>query len=180
MTPPRRLAAAAATVVLGTALLPSLALAKDSDAQRRASAFQAVLDCRGVADNAARLACYDAAAANIGQAEEKGDIVVIDRAQAQKAHREAFGLHVPSLDFVTKALKPEEVDQIRARVTSARADAYGKWTFVLEDGAVWRQIAGDLLRDPKAGSTVEIKRGAIGSFKMSVDGQPTIKVHRDN
>lgn len=165
--------------VLAGLLLPGLAVAKP-DAKQSAAAFQAVLNCRGLADSAQRLACYDAAAASMGEAEAKGDIVVIDRAQAREAHREAFGLHVPSLDFVTRALKPEEVDQVEGVVKSARADPYGKWTFELQDGAIWRQIEGDLFRDPKSGSKVTIRKAALGSFKMSVDGQPTIKVHRDN
>jgi hypothetical protein len=159
---------------------PGLAAAKDKGQDKsRAAAFQSVLDCRAISDNAQRLACYDAAASRMGEAEAKGDIVVIDRQQAQQAHREAFGLRVPSLDFVTKALKPEEVDQIQGVIKSARADAFGHWTFVLEDGAVWRQIAGDLDYTPKSGSKVAIHKAALGSFKMSVDGQPTIKVHRD-
>lgn len=173
----RPLAAAVLFAALG---LPAAAFAQDRPRSPEPPAvLRSVMDCRGIADNTARLACYDAATAKFGQAEEKGEIVVIDRAQAQQAHREAFGLHVPSLSFVTRALAPEEVDQVRSRLKSARADAYGKWTFVLEDGAVWRQIAGDLFRDPKAGQTVVIQRGALGSFKMSVEGQPTIKVHRD-
>jgi hypothetical protein len=171
--PPRP---AFAALALAVVLAPGWALAKE---EPRAAAFQSVLDCRGIADNAARLACYDAAAAKMDQAEAKGDIVVIDRAEAQKAHREAFGLHVPSLDFVRRALKPEEVDQITGVVKAARSDVNGRWTVVLDDGAVWRQIAGDQLRDPRAGSKVVIEKGAIGSFKMSIDGQPFIKVHRD-
>lgn len=165
----------AAALVL---LAPGLAEAKDEP--QHAAVIQQLLACRAMSDGAARLACYDAAAGRMGEAEAKGDIVVIDRAQAQQAHREAFGLHVPSLGFVTRALAPEDVDQIQGVVKSARADAYGKWTFQLQDGAVWRQIDGELFRDPKPGQNVVIRRAALGSFKMSVDGQPTIKVHRDN
>ncbi|HEX3700586.1 MAG TPA: hypothetical protein VHV27_07925 [Phenylobacterium sp.] len=172
---PARLAAAAAIALL----LPGLALAKEDKTRDRAAAFQSVLDCRSIAEAAQRLACYDAAAAKMGEAEAKGDIVVIDRAQAKAAHRQAFGLSLPSLDFVTRALKPEEVDEIQGVVKSARADGYGHWTIVLEDGAVWRQIEGQLDRDPRAGSKVTIHRAALGSFKMSVDGEPNIKVHRD-
>jgi hypothetical protein len=145
----------------------------------RAGAFDAVLKCRGLSEDAARLACYDAAAGRMGEAEKNGDIVVIDRAQASAAHREAFGLHVPSLDFVTKALRPEEVDSLQGVVKSARADQNGFWTFWLEDGAKWRQISGQLARDPKPGSKVRIRRGTVGSFLMNVDNQGSIKVHRD-
>ena len=157
----------------------SAAQAKDAAAQTKAAAFQAVLDCRAVADGAQRLACYDAAAAKMGEAETRGDIVVIDRAQASAAHRDAFGLHVPSLSFVTRALKPEEVDRVDGVVESARADINGRWTLALQGGAVWRQISGDLDRPPKAGSKVAIRKGTLGSYLMNVDGQPSIKVHRD-
>jgi hypothetical protein len=169
--------ALAATAVLLAGALPAQGFAKD--AGPRAAAFQAVLDCRNIADNTARLACYDAAAASASQAEAKGDIVVIDRAQAQKAHRQAFGLPVPSLDFLTRALKAEDVDKLEGVVKSARMGADGRWTMLLEDGAQWRQISGELLRDPKSGSKVVIHKGALGSFLMSVDGQAYIKVHRD-
>ncbi|THD81732.1 MAG: hypothetical protein E7812_02635 [Phenylobacterium sp.] len=173
---PARLAAAA-TAALSLAL-PGFAAAKDKD-HDRAAAFQSVLDCRSVTDNTQRLACYDAAASRMGEAEAKGDIVVIDKAQAREAHREAFGLSLPSLDFISRALNSGEMDQLQGVVKSARADAYGHWTVVLEDGAVWRQIAGELNRDPHAGSKVVINKAALGSFKMSVDGQANIKVHRD-
>lgn len=171
---------AAAGLVLAAALaVPGLAWAKDPVLDRKAEAFQAVLDCRALADGTARLACYDAAAARMGEAEKRGDIVVIDRAQASAAHRQAFGLTLPSLDFVTRALKPEEVDALEGVVRAARQGANGKWVISLEDGAVWRQISGDLNRDPRHGSKVRIRRGTLGSFLMNVDGQPSIKVHRD-
>src|SRR4051812_25912743 len=133
MNPPLRRRLAALVGAAAAAALPALAHAAQPSPDK-AAAFQAVLDCRKVSDSAARLACYDSAAAKMGEAETRGDIVVIDRAQASAAHREAFGLHVPSLSFVTKALKPEEVDRIGGVVKSARADINGKWMIVLEDG----------------------------------------------
>jgi hypothetical protein len=138
-----------------------------------------MLACAGVKDDAARLACYDKAAARMGEAQTKGDIVVIDRAQAEAAHREAFGLPLPSLDVLTKALKPDEVDRIEGVVRTLRADANGRWTMELEDGAVWRQIDGHLSRPPRAGSKVSIHRGMLGSFLINIDGQPAVKAHRD-
>lgn len=152
--------------------------AKDAE-KARAQPFAAVLECRKLKDDAQRLACYDAATGRMDEAEAKGDIVVIDKAQAEKAHKEAFGLPMPSLDFVTKALKPDEVDKLEGVVKSARQGADDRWTIVLEGGAIWRQISGDLLRTPKSGQKVTIRKGTLGSFLMSVDGQPTIKVHRE-
>jgi hypothetical protein len=177
----RRLAAvtgAAVASALPALVLPAVAHAAPPGPEK-AAAFQAVLDCRKLTDGAARLACYDAAAAKMGEAETRGDIVVIDRAQASAAHREAFGLPIPSLDFVRKALTPDEVDRLDGVVKAARADINGKWTISLQDGATWRQISGDLMRPPKAGSKVSIRKGTLGSFLMNVDGQQAIKVHRD-
>jgi hypothetical protein len=171
-----RISPAIAACLLAAALP---ALAKETTPDRRAAAFQAVLDCRSFSEAGARLACYDAAAAKMDEAESHGDIVVIDRAKAAEVHRQAFGLPVPSLDFVTKALKPGEVDRIEGVVSGLRADASGRWTFSLEDGAMWRQIDGDLLRPPRVGSKVSIYHGVLGSFLMNVDGQPAVKVHRD-
>jgi hypothetical protein len=172
--------AGSAAGCLGLALvLSGPALAKAPPEQHGSTAFRAVLDCRALSDNAARLACFDAATAKMGEAESHGDIVVVDRAQAAAAHREAFGLPIPSLSFLTRAMGSEEVDRLEGVVRSLRADAGGKWTFVLEDGSHWRQISGELLRDPKGGSKVVIHRGSLGSFLMNVDGQASIKVHRE-
>ena len=148
--------------------------------QPRAQAFDAVMACHSVADIAQRAQCYDAATSRMAEAQAKGEIVIIDRAQASAAHQEAFGLTMPSLSFLTKALKPEEVDRVQGVVRAAKADVNGRWTMSLESGAVWRQISGDLIRPPHAGSRVSIRKGSIGSFLMNVDGQPSIKVHRDS
>lgn len=178
MNPPLRRHLAVLVGAAAASALPILAHAAEPGPQN-AAAFQAVLDCRKLADGGARLACYDAAAAKMGDAEKRGDIVVIDRAQASAAHREAFGLPIPSLDFVRKALKPEEVDRVDGVVKTARADQSGRWTLNLEDGARWRQISGDLMRPPKPGSKVQIRKGSLGSYLMNIDGQASIKVHRD-
>ena len=168
----------AASLAAALTLAAPLA-AQAKDAPDRAPAFQAVLNCRAIGDAGQRLACYDAAAAKMGEAETHGELVVIDRAQASAAHREAFGLHMPSLSFVTKALRPDEVNKVEGVVTGVRADINGRWTFQLEGGAVWRQISGELYKAPKTGSKVVIRHGSLDSYLMNVDGQPSIKVHRD-
>lgn len=166
-------------VVAGLAAASPAFAQKAAGSEARAAAFQSVLDCRKISESAARLACYDAAAAKMGEAETRGDIVVIDRAQASAAHRGAFGLKVPNLEFVNRALKAEEVDRIDGVVKAAWQGQSGRWNFELEDGAKWRQISGDLMRRPKSGSKVRIRKGTLGSFLMNVDEQASIKVHRD-
>jgi hypothetical protein len=147
----------------------------------RAAAVQTVLDCQKVEDGVQRLACFDAAVAAMVKAEAAGDLVTVDREQRRAARHQAFGLTLPSLAFLDRGEKPEEVDRITAKVASASRDPYGKWTIKLDDGAIWRQTDDNqVVRAPHPGSTAEIRKGALGSFNMKLDGQFPIKVHRDN
>ncbi|HEX6866067.1 MAG TPA: hypothetical protein VF122_02430 [Caulobacteraceae bacterium] len=146
----------------------------------RAAALQALVDCRAMADDAARLACYDSAAAGLEEAEAKGDVVVLDRAQAQQARREAFGFSIPTFDLFKRGEPTEKLD--RATFTIARAweaTNDGQWSFELDSGAIWRQTDHEhLSRRPRPGMTVEVRSAAMGSYFMNVDGQRAIRVTR--
>jgi hypothetical protein len=162
-------AAGAALVMLGAA-------AKAPD---RAGVVQGVFDCRKLADSAARLACYDRTVDAMSSAESKGDLVTIDREQRRAVRRQAFGFSLPSFSIFDRGEKPEEVNRLTARISSAGRDPYGKWVVKLDDGATWVQTESqDLGRDPRKGSSVEINKGLMGAYFMKVDGQAAIKVRR--
>ena len=142
---------------------------------------QGLLDCRNVADNAARLACYDKAAAAMESATASGDLVAIDREQRRAARRQAFGFSLPTLSFLDRGEKGGEADRITATLASASQDPYGKWVVRLDDGAVWAQVEPETLaRRPRPGATVVISRGLMGSFFMTIDGQPAGKAKRQS
>jgi hypothetical protein len=146
----------------------------------RAAVLKAVVDCRSVTDSAARLACYDAAAARLDEAEAKGDVVVLDREQTRQARREAFGFTMPSLSIFSRGEAPEKVDRASYTVENAWKTAEGKWVVELDTGGVWRQTDDvDLRRAPHKGSTAEIKTAALGSYFMKIDGQLAMRAHRD-
>ncbi len=150
-------------------------------AKPRAAQLQSMLDCRKETDSAARLACFDAAAAMFDAAEQSGEVVVVDRAQVREARKAAFGFNFQMPSFMTQGAKPEELDRVTATVESARRDARGKWIIRLTDGATWRQIDSITLgKDPRAGSTVEIRTAMLGSFFMKIDGQTAIRATREN
>ncbi|HEX7884609.1 MAG TPA: hypothetical protein VF474_01410 [Phenylobacterium sp.] len=155
------------------------AAADEAPTPGRAQPFEAVLACRKLADATARLACFDGATREMETAEASGEIVVIGKAQAASASREAFGLHVPSLSVLTRALSPAEASRYEGVVRGVRTNPSGRSIMSLEDGAVWRQIDGFFTRPPRPGSKVSIRKGALGSFLMNVDGQAAVKVHRD-
>lgn len=144
-----------------------------------APALKALLDCRGVADNDKRLACYDAAVDSITAAEKKGDVIIVDRQQAQAARRQAFGLDLSALSIFDRGEKSEDVDRIAGEVIKAVRGADGRWLLTLADGATWRQSDDrDLPSPPKPGSKVEIRKAAAGSYLMNVDGQIAIRARR--
>lgn len=169
---------------LGLALSLSAALAAQAapdKPQGRAAVLQSVVDCRKLTDDAARLACYDAAIGKLDEAEKTGEVVVVDKAQVREARKAAFGFNFQMPSFMTAGEKPEELERISAVVASARQDASGKWIIKLEDGAVWRQIDTAVLsKDPKKGSKVEIRTAMLGSYFMKVDNNMQMRVHRDN
>ena len=163
------------------AMTASGALAAPAAGPARAAAVQTVLDCQKIGDGPQRLACLDAAVAAMARAESAGDLVTVDRAQRRAARHHAFGLALPSLAFLDRGEKPEEVNRITARVVGASFNPYGKLIVKFDDGAVWRQIDDNMVdRPPHPGSTAEIRRAALGSYTMKLDGQFAIRVHRDN
>jgi hypothetical protein len=144
-----------------------------------AAQVKAVIDCRAISDDAARLACFDKAVADMSAAEKSGELLTLDREQRRAVRRESFGLTLPSFDIFNRGEKPEEANQLTAHVASASLNAERKWLIRLDDGALWEQTDDyDLNHGPHAGSTVVIFKGLFGSFFMKVDGQQAIRAKR--
>jgi len=174
----RGLGFAAAALAMGLAVAGTTAVAATP---RPAPTVQAVVDCRKIEDGAQRLACYDAAADALAKAQSSGDLVTLDREQRRAARRQAFGFLLPSLAILDTGEKPEEMNRLEETLASASQDYQGKWTFVMQDGQVWRQIDDEVLsRRPHAGSQIEIRRATLGSYMLTVDRQPGVRAHRDN
>jgi hypothetical protein len=147
----------------------------------RAASVQTVLDCRSEPDPAKRLACFDAAVTAMADAEVKGDLVTIDREQRRQVRRQTFGLSLPALTLFDHGEKGEDADKITTTVADASKTGTGRWVIQLEGGATWRQIDDtDLYKTPHKGSVAVVRRAALGSFFMKIDGDSAFRVHRDN
>ena len=170
------------SVALAVGLLAATSAHAQTKPPGRTAIVQALTDCRKLTDDAARLACYDKAAGAFDQAEAKGDIVVVDREQATAVRRQAFGFTLPSLslfDRGDKGQKAEPLDRVSGTLARAYRQSSGRWVMELEDGAVWTQTdIEDLPRGAKTGSKVEIRKAAMGSFFINVDGQRAIRASR--
>ena len=138
-----------------------------------------LLACRPIADPAARLACYDAQTAALAAAAERSDILVADRQQVEQTRRGLFGYALGSSPILDAAGDGAEVKRLDTTVTSARRSRGGGWLITLAVGGTWEQIdSKPLALSPKPGQKVAITKGSLGSFFVSVDGQPAIKMRR--
>jgi len=177
-----RLGCVLAPLMLAAVLtVPALAAPPASvKAEGRAQMLQSLIDCRKITDNTQRLACFDQAAAAMDQAEAKGDIVVVDREQARKVRRQAFGFSLPSLSLFERGEKPEEIDTMQGKIAAARQNSAGKWVIRLEDGAVWTQVdTNEVPNAPQAGDPVTIRKAAMGSYMLSLGHHVAFRAHRE-
>ncbi len=164
--------------VCGLALAGPAAAKKAAETTTPAS-VQRLLACRAVADTAQRLACFDREVAGMDQMIAKRDLVVIDRERVTQSRRELFGFSVPSFGGLFGGGDETEIKQIESTVVSWGGNADGGWTIRLADGSRWSQTDGKpMALPPGRGDKVVVRRGTLGSFRMSVNGQPGMKVER--
>jgi hypothetical protein len=145
--------------------------------------------CRDISDETQRLACYDGAVGRVQQAQDTGNLVAIDRGQAQEMDRESFGFSLPSLsrifgggsDSQSAASTPrfERVDDVQMEVASVVHRRNAPSTFTMTNGQVWVQIDDEVARNVRQGGQVTVRRASLSSYLMSVDaGGPAIRVRR--
>ena len=165
-------------------LLPAFGLcaaAAPRSAPPQAEVVKELTACRATTDDAQRLACYDRTAGALTAAQEKGEVVVVDRQQLQAVRRQAFGFHLPTLDLLPHARAEAPIDRVTLTVRSAGLGGAGKWVLVAEDGAQWVQTDDlELLDPPHAGSQLAVRSGVMGSFFCKVDGQSAFRCRRQS
>lgn len=167
---------------IGVALLSASAVSAAPDrAKPTAAAVKALAACAAISENAARLACYDGAAKSLVEAEKSGDVMVVDRAQVKEVKRQSFGLNINLGPLFDRPGKPETINELTSTVASARQLGDGKWVISTADGQIWRQIDSEqLFEDPKRGDKVVMRRGALGSYFLTVGNQVAVRAHRDD
>ncbi|APG63544.1 hypothetical protein LPB140_03755 [Sphingorhabdus lutea] len=144
----------------------------------RPAIFDDLVSCRDITDAAQRLACYDEKVGALDAAEKNNDIILTDKASVQEAKKGLFGLSLPSIKIFDK--DDTEINEISGVVASAYQRNY-RWTIILEDGAKWVQTeTSSIVRSPKKGMPVEIRKASLGSFLVNIDGQRAIKMRREN
>lgn len=160
----------------GLVAAASPVLAQERSGEAPPAVFSRVTDCRTIRDDAQRLACFDREVAALAQAQATREVVVVDRDAVQRTRRSLFGLTLPD---VGRLFGDDQENEINSTVVAARLGNLGMASIQIEGGAVWVQTEGrPMTRPPRAGMPVRIRRGALGSYLLSVDGQRSVRVVR--
>ena len=158
---------------------PSFAKAKPLAAAPPPKIFNDVVQCRAITDSAQRLACFDRSVDALASAQASHDLYVADKDAMREARKGLFGFSVPKLRIFGDDDMAKEVDQIETTVAGVSQGAHG-YIFVLADGARWAQTDSAYMDRPKAGSTIKIKRAALGSYFGSVNRNVGFRIERLN
>lgn len=149
--------------------------------------------CAARVNDAERLACYDSAVKALGaearaaseareraaKAAEAQAVAAKAAADAEAAAAAAKQREVAFGDAKASAAAEERLESITTRIQEVFIDARKQPMFLLENGQMWRQTDGLPLVLARSGMDVEIRRGALGGFRMTVPRtKTTISVRR--
>lgn len=136
--------------------------------------------CTEIADDAARLACYDQEVAALVGASDQGDVRVIDAETIKQARRGLFGFRLPRIGLFGGDDAEEADGLFQSTVTRVRNVAPGEWHFWIEDGdAQWRiKNPAVGFRPPAIGDKVEFKPASMGTFWVRINGRTGVRGNR--
>ena len=169
-------------LALAALALPALAppaWAKDKPAAAPPPVYQAVVDCRGIADAAQRLACFDRTVGEMARAGEQKDLVVLDRETMRETRKGLFGFSLPKLKLFGGGDEDDKdvVREIESTIAGIRSAKDGFPIYTIADGARWKQTDGRNVF-PKIGQKIKIKAAALGSYMASIEGRSGVRVMR--
>jgi hypothetical protein len=130
--------------------------------------------CRAIQNDGERLRCFDREAAAFGASVDSKKVVVMDQQAVRQAKRSLFGFSMPRIKLFGDGDDTEEAKEITTTLRTVRGLGYGKYSFTVDDGAVWQTTEASRSL-PKAGEKVIIKRAALGSYFIKVGKMPAIK-----
>lgn len=134
--------------------------------------------CQTLADDLARLACFDAAVGAILAANDAGDVQVIDKEDVRETRRSLFGFSLPSIGLFGS--DDDAADELfETTISSVRYLPRNSARFTTAEGAVWElNNIPSRLRRIESGDKVVFKKASMGFFFVRIDGQTGIKGRR--
>lgn len=128
-----------------------------------------LLDCREVVDDAARLRCFDGAAAKLATARRSGDLVALDGKKVAAVRRQEFGLAPTRTrhEATAETQQLAALQQIESTIASVRSGSYGRYTLSLANGGVWENVD-PLSFPPAVKAPIRIVRAGFGGYRATI------------
>lgn len=175
-----------ATIILASGVILGVGMAFPAAAQvNNEIVINIMRECAKVESPTSRLACYDNNIRASGYEGQRpvspGQAAPIFEGGPPITAESPQGFGSEDVRSPNRFQAPSgSVDEIGARVTSVRQRQPGIYLVTLDGGAQWAfsQGVSRSFRPPRKGSMVEIKRAALGSFLMVIDGQGGVRVNR--
>lgn len=159
-------------------------------------AWDTLVRCAQMANEDARLACYDTAMRAAGYAPKPAEVA--------EERRKRFGLSIPKVNILKHQSKQEGQAAVAQNGASAAAPTAspppveenpnqvtvqvqqvatlqpdGRMLVITDDGQVWEQIDTTQVSSiPRAGGTMLIKRGSLGSFFCMANKYQEVRCRR--
>jgi hypothetical protein len=97
----------------------------------------------------------------------------------KKTRRGLFGFTLPDLG-IFGGDDEDEVKSIDTTVASSSQVEGGRYRIAMADGSVWLQIDDRRMAlSPRPGQKIQIKTASLGSYFLSLEGRPAIRVRRE-
>lgn len=164
----------ALTLTAAAAFAVPASAQQDEDYERIVTIMRA---CAQIDDVMARVTCYDN---NIGAR----DMPTARRPAAAPAQapiaNSPTGFGADMVRQPESRRRPEQQDEIIARVAEATQLEPGIYLLTLQDGAQWRFVdaAPFSWEPPKSGDRIELERGSLGSVFLTFADQRRLRVRR--
>jgi hypothetical protein len=147
-------------------------------AEAAAVAQQGVPDafraCAGIASGEARLACYDAAS---GRTPGAGSAA---KADSPAAPALSATVESAAAGFGKAPERRVEPDELKVMIVRVQRRDNGKLLFLSDSGQAWAQTDSTALRNLGDGPwPAVVRKAALGSFLLSLDGGAAVRVRRD-
>ena len=164
-----------ATVISAVAALVAVEIAasaqsEDANDAQPVNQLTALEDCRAEPDSTARLACYDAAVAELLGAAGSGDVRLVAREEIEQTRRGLFGFSMPKLGLFGGG-DDDGQDTLQSTITRVRPVGRQGYELTIAEGSVWQVSNPSRRFRPEVGDEVELERAALGSFWVRVNGR---------
>lgn len=159
--------------MLGTLLSLSLAAASVGEPRSAAAIIDDLARCLEIASSTDRAACLERTAHALVDAERREQRLVSGTPEQR------FGLPAGQIpNGGSHRMRLPTIDRLDGVLVHVNDIGAGLYNFSLADGSRWVTQEAGLFEAPQAGQSVVIRRGALGSYRVTFAGQRSVQAQR--